>query len=141
VLRQDFLTRQLSALFAALQRATARLEDEDVDGAMKEVDQGYTLLPGVDRSLLSYLSADAICDSLGDEVRLRALARLRATEAAVLTQKRAASPERVLRVAYQALLLYREVGVGGEEADAAVVQRLLACIEHLEAAKSAAGTA
>lgn len=138
VLRQDYLARQLSALFAALRNATERLAEDDPDGAMKEVHKGYTLLPGVDRSLLGYLSVDAIVESLGgDEARGRALARLRATEALVSARGAKDSPEHALRMAHQALLLYQAVGLGGEEADAVVMQRLLGCIDELElAAKS-----
>ncbi|MEM1034780.1 MAG: hypothetical protein AAGN82_30855 [Myxococcota bacterium] len=134
VLRQDYLARQLAALFAALRRATERVDEDDAAGAMDEVNRGYTLLPGVDRSLLAYLSAEALHRALEDEPRVRALARLRATEALALTKlDRDTPPESILRIAHQALMLYHHVGLGEDATDAATMQRLLACIDHLEA--------
>ncbi|MEM6790688.1 MAG: hypothetical protein AAF715_24430 [Myxococcota bacterium] len=133
VLRQDYLARQLAALFAALRRAAERVDEDDAAGAMDEVNRGYTLLPGVDRSLLMYLSAEALHRALEDEPRVRALARLRATEALALMKLDDTPPESILRIAHQALMLYHHVGLGEDATDAATMQRLLTCIDHLEA--------
>lgn len=130
VQQRDYLSRQLRRLLAALARALGKLETKDLGAARDAVVDAYASLPGFDPKLLEMLSTKTVAEMLRENELVRALARIRGTEALLLEAE--GDGQRAVHAADQALLLYQQVGFGTRDEDTAMAARLLACIDRLE---------
>lgn len=119
MLREDYLLKLVRQAAEAIARALKLTEEEQLDGAERELGEAWQRLLKMPRDLFFMLDERTVSESIGDVATVRVAARACVAEALLLERRgqAAAARSRFRR----ALSLYGHVGVGDLPEDEAAL--------------------